>query len=148
MFLRRFRLRARLLLVTLGDHTDSTNGRVPRVEDVDQPTQPKRFPTMKKLHKFLAIAALTPMLAACAPSNEDVCAHVMDIMKKEMGGGDAAAQPSEDDVKKFTEKCVKDLDKEKEKLGAAEFKKQAKCVMAAEKMEDMMKCEPEEKKAE
>jgi hypothetical protein len=99
---------------------------------------------MKKLHKFLAIAALTPMLAACAPSNEDVCQHVMDIMKKEMG--DAAGETSEEDTKKFMEKCVKDLDKEKEKIGAAEYKKQAKCVMAAEKMEDMMKCEPEKKK--
>lgn len=99
---------------------------------------------MKKLHKFLALAALAPMLAACAPSNEDVCQHVMDIMKKEMG--DAAAEASEEDTKKFMEKCVKDLDKEKEKLGAAEYKKQAKCVMAAEKMEDLMKCEPEEKK--
>jgi hypothetical protein len=99
---------------------------------------------MKKLHKFLILAALAPMLTACAPSNEDVCAHVMDIMKKEMG--DAASAPSEEDTKKFTEKCVKDLDKEKEKIGAAEYKKQAKCVMAAEKMEDMMKCEPEEKK--
>ncbi len=98
---------------------------------------------MKKLHKFLAIAALAPMLAACAPSNEDVCQHVMDIMKKEMGD---AATPSEEDTKKFMEKCVKDLDKEKEKIGAAEYKKQAKCVMAAEKMEDMMKCDPEEKK--
>lgn len=99
---------------------------------------------MKKLHTFLAIAVLAPMLSACAPSNEDVCQHVMDIMKKEMG--DAATQPSEEDTKKFMEKCVKDLDKEKEKIGAAEYKKQAKCVMAAEKMEDMMKCEPEEKK--
>lgn len=132
------------MLGTLGDHTDSTNGRASRVEDVDQPTKPKRFPIMKKLHKFLALAALAPMLAACAPSNEDVCGHVMDIMKKEMG--DAATQPSEEDTKKFMEKCVKDFEKEKEKMGAAEHKKYAKCVMAAEKMEDMMKCEPEEKK--
>lgn len=97
---------------------------------------------MKKLNKFLVLAALAPMLAACAPSNEDVCGHVMEIMKKEMG--DAATKPSDEDTKKFMEKCVKDLDKEKEKVGAAEYKKQAKCVMAAEKMEDMMKCEPKE----
>ena len=102
---------------------------------------------MKKLHKFLAIAAFAPMLAACAPSNEDVCGHVMDIMKKEMG--DAAEKPSDEDTKKFMEKCVKDIDKEKEKVGAAEFKTQAKCIMASEKMEDMMKCEKkDDKKAE
>jgi hypothetical protein len=111
---------------------------------VDQPTKPKRFPIMKKLHKFLALAAFVPFLAACAPSNEDLCGHIMEVMKKEMG--DAATQPSEEETKKFTESCVKEMDKEKEKIGAAEFKKQAKCVMAAEKMEDMAKCEPEEKK--
>ena len=99
---------------------------------------------MKKLHKFLALAAFVPFLAACAPSNEDLCGHIMEVMKKEMG--DAATQPSEEETKKFTESCVKEMDKEKEKIGAAEFKKQAKCVMAAEKMEDMAKCEPEDKK--
>src|SRR5690606_31452468 len=101
---------------------------------------------MKKLQKFLALAVLAPMLAACAPSNEDVCQHVMDIMKKEMG--DAAEAPSDEDIKEGMKKCVEEFDKEKEKLGAAEHKKQAKCVMAAEKLEDMAKCQPEEKKAE
>ena len=78
------------------------------------PTQPRQVPTMKKFHKFLALAALTPFLAACTPSNEDVCNHVMDIMKKEMGDVEGAKEPSEEELKKFTEKCVKDLDKEKE----------------------------------
>ena len=54
---------------------------------------------MKKFHKFLALAALTPFLAACAPSNEDVCGHVMEIMKKEMG--DAKEGPSDEDIKKI-----------------------------------------------
>jgi hypothetical protein len=101
---------------------------------------------MKKLHKFLALAALAPMLAACAPSNEDVCGHVMDVMKKEMG--DAATQPSDEDTKKFMESCAKEMEKEKEKIGAAEFKKQAKCVMAAQKMEDMAKCDAKDEKKE
>ena len=106
---------------------------------------------MKKFHKFLALAALTPFLAACTPSNEDVCNHVMDIMKKEMGDAEGAKEPSEEELKKFTEKCVKDLDKEKEKLGAAKYKEQVKCVMAASDMEGLMKCDKEdeeEKKAE
>lgn len=97
---------------------------------------------MKKLHKFLALAALAPMLAACTPSNEDVCGHVMDILKKE--AGDAAAQMSDEDTKTFMESCVKELDKEKDKKGA-DFKK---CVMAAQKMEDVGKCEPKEEKKE
>jgi hypothetical protein len=40
-FLRRFWLQPRRLLGTLGDHTDSTNGRASRVADVDQPTNPR-----------------------------------------------------------------------------------------------------------
>jgi hypothetical protein len=53
-------------------------------------------------------------------------------------------------MKKFTEKCVADMEKEKEKMGAAKFKERSKCVMAADKMEALMKCEKdeEEKKAE
>lgn|SRR5690606_10300750 len=103
---------------------------------------------MKKLHKFLALAALTPFLAACTPSNEDVCNHVMDIMKKEFGDAEGAKAPSDEDMKKFTEKCVADLEKEKEKLGADKYKEQVKCVMAASKMDDLMKCDKGEEEAE
>lgn len=100
---------------------------------------------MKKLHTFLALAAFAPMLAACAPSGEDLCNHVIEVMQKELGD---AATPSDEDKKKFTEECVKEMEKEKEKIGAAEFKTQAKCIMAAEKMEDMAKCEKKEEKKE
>jgi hypothetical protein len=103
---------------------------------------------MKTFHKFLALAALTPFLAACTPSNEDVCNHVMDIMKKEMGDAEGAKAPSDEEIKKYTEKCVTDMDKEKEKKGADVFNKQVKCVMAASKMDEMMKCNEEEKKEE
>jgi hypothetical protein len=107
---------------------------------------------MKTLHKFLALAALTPFLAACSPSNEDVCNHVMDIMKKEMGDAEGAKAPSDEEIKKYTEKCVTDMEKEKEKKGADVFAKQVKCVMAANKMDELMKCDEgdkeEEKKAE
>lgn len=102
---------------------------------------------MKTFHKFLALAALTPFLAACTPSNEDVCNHVMDIMKKEMGDVEGAKAPSDEDLKKYTEKCVKDLEKEKEKAGAEKFNKQAKCIMAASKMEEMAKCDEKDDKA-
>lgn len=107
---------------------------------------------MKKFHKFLALAALTPFLAACTPSNEDVCNHVMDIMKKEMGDAEGAKEPSEEELKKFTEKCVEDLNKEKEKQGADKYKEQITCVMAATNMDGLMKCDDkgdeEEKKEE
>lgn len=101
---------------------------------------------MKKLQTFLAVAALAPMLAACAPSSEDVCKHVMEIMKKEMG--DAAKAGTEEDAAAGLKKCVEGFEKEKEALGAAEHKKQAKCVMAASTFADMAKCKTKEKKAE
>jgi hypothetical protein len=132
------------LLGTLGDHTDSTNRRVSIDPLRGSADQPKRFSIMKKFHKFLALAALTPMLAACGPSAEDLCKHMMDVMKKEFG--DAAGEASDEDTKKFMEQCVKEAEKEKEKIGAAEFNKQAKCVMGADKFEDMAKCKPEDKK--
>lgn len=100
---------------------------------------------MKTFHKFLALAALTPFLAACTPSNEDVCNHVMEIMKKEMGAAEGAAEISDEDTKKYTEKCVKDVEKEKELKGAAAYGKQAKCIMAATKMEEMAKCDEGDK---
>jgi hypothetical protein len=105
---------------------------------------------MKKLHKFLALAALTPFLAACTPSNEDVCNHLMDLMKKEFGDAEGAPKPSDEDLKKFTDECVADLDKKKEKIGEDKYKEQVKCVMAAEKMDALAKCDKgeEEKKAE
>jgi hypothetical protein len=66
------------------------------------------------------------------------------FMKKEFGDAEGAKAPSDEEMKKFTEKCVADLDKEKEKIGAAKYKEQVKCVMAADKMEALMKCEKEE----
>jgi hypothetical protein len=103
---------------------------------------------MKKLHKFLALAALTPFLAACTPSNEDVCNHLIDLMKKEFGDAAEGAKPSDEDMKKMSDECVADLEKKKEKIGAAKYKEQAKCVMAATKMEELAKCDKgdEEKK--
>lgn len=100
---------------------------------------------MKKFSTILAVALLAPMLTACAPSPEDMCEHVFGIMKKELGD---SFPMSDEDVKKGKEECVKEATKEKEKIGAMEYKKQAKCVMAATKLEELDKCETkdEEKK--
>ncbi len=97
---------------------------------------------MKKLHKFLALAVLAPMLAACAPSSEDVCNHVVDLLKKEYGGD---KEPPEEELKKAVDECVKDMEKKKEKIGAAEFKTLSKCAMAAEDMKALSACEKESK---
>ena len=100
---------------------------------------------MKKFTTVLALALLAPMLSACAPSPEDMCEHVFGIMKKELGD---AFTMSDEDLKKAKEECVKEAGKEKEKIGAMEYKKQAKCVMEATKLEELDKCDKqdEEKK--
>lgn len=150
MFLRRILLQQRRLLGTLctPSRVHGLGGSwIPERELQPDPTRQVHTP-MKKFQKFLALAALTPFLAACTPSNEDVCNHVMDIMKKEMGDAEGAKELSEEDVKKYTEKCVKDLEKEKEKKGADAYKKQMKCVMAASKMDELVKCDEGDKDAE
>lgn len=93
---------------------------------------------MKKFTTVLALALLAPMLSACAPSPEDMCEHVFGIMKKELGD---AFTMSDEDLKKAKEECVKEAGKEKEKIGAMEYKKQAKCVMEATKLEELDKCD-------
>ncbi|PRP93382.1 hypothetical protein ENSA5_42810 [Enhygromyxa salina] len=99
---------------------------------------------MKKFRTLIALAALAPMLAACAPAPEDVCQHVVDLMKKELGE-QVDAMP-EDEITKIKDNCVKEAEKEKEMKGALEYKKQAKCVMAAESLDDLKTCEEDEKK--
>ena len=49
---------------------------------------------MKKIRTVLALAVLVPMLSACGPAPEDVCEHMMGIMKKELG----EALPMSDDA--------------------------------------------------
>lgn len=99
---------------------------------------------MKKFRTLLALAALAPMLAACAPAPEDVCQHVVDLMKKELGE-QVDAMP-EEEITKIKDNCVKEAEKEKEMKGAIEYKKQAKCVMAAGSLDDLKKCEEDDKK--
>lgn len=99
---------------------------------------------MKKFRTLLALLALAPMLAACAPAPEDVCQHVVDLMKKELGE-QVDAMP-EDEITKIKDNCVKEAEKEKEMKGSMEYNKQAKCVMAAGSLEDLTKCEEGDKK--
>lgn len=75
------------------------------------------------------------------PATADVCAHVMEIMKREFGDSTAL---SDADMASFQIECVSSLEKEQEKLGAEKFDAQVACVMAATKMEDMTKCDKSE----
>jgi hypothetical protein len=98
---------------------------------------------MKKLSTLLALIVLAPMLAACAPAPEEVCQHVVDLMKKDLG--DQADAMSEEEITEIKDKCIKDGEKEKEMKGVLEYNKQAKCVMAATLLADLSKCEEQQK---
>jgi hypothetical protein len=98
---------------------------------------------MKKLPTLLALVVLAPMLSACAPAPEEVCQHVIDLMKKELGE-QVDAMP-EEEITKIKDNCVKEAEKEKEMKGAMEYNKQAKCVMAAASLADLAKCEDQDK---
>ena len=65
-------------------------------------------------------------------------------MKKQLG--DQADAMPEEEITKIKDNCVKEAEKEKEMKGSIEYNKQAKCVMAAETLDDLSKCEEEEKK--
>ncbi|MCA9683600.1 MAG: hypothetical protein KC431_08115 [Myxococcales bacterium] len=93
---------------------------------------------MKNIRTLLAIAALAPILAACGPAPAEVCDHVVDLMKKELG--EQVGAMSDDDIKEIKDTCVKDAEKEKEMKGALEYNKEAKCVMAAASLADLDKC--------
>jgi hypothetical protein len=67
-----------------------------------------------------------------------ICIHVMDVMKREFS---ASSAPSDEELAKFTQECVKDLAKEREKVGAEKFQAQVTCVMAAQNLEAMTKCD-------
>ncbi len=97
---------------------------------------------MKKLQYTLAIAAIAPMLAACAPSPDKVCAHTMELVMKEMPEG----APKMDDAKKkeAQDDCVKKLTKEQEMQGMVKYKEEASCAMKATNMEELMKCDKKE----
>jgi hypothetical protein len=73
------------------------------------------------------------------PTNHDVCSHLMDIMKREFG--DSAVVPSDEEMAKFHDECVRDIEKERQKIGAEKFDEQVECVMAARRMEELSRCE-------
>lgn len=99
---------------------------------------------MKKFRTLMALLVLAPMLGACAPAPADVCQHVVDLMKKELGE-QVDAMP-EEEITKIKDNCVKEAEKEKEMKGSMEYNKQAKCVMAATSLEGLAKCEEGDKK--
>jgi hypothetical protein len=81
----------------------------------------------------------TYLLSGPKPTGREVCIHVMDIMMRELG--DASMAPSHEERTKFEDKCVKDLEKEQEKIGAEKFDAQVVCVMASTKIDELTQCD-------
>lgn len=133
-------LQARALLGMLAQHGD------PRRPGpgVDAGQRPPKTPSMNKLQTFVALAALAPMLAACAPSNDDICQHILNVMKNEQSSAAVPREIDDEQAKQYLEKCAKDMEKWHEKFGPSSFKAQARCVMEAETMEELMKCRPDD----
>lgn len=108
------------------------------------------------------LLSLAPLLLACAapverstssdpaaaePSNEpsaaDLCEHVIDVMEREMA--EAGTQPSQQEVDTFLAECAKEMVLERQKMADdEEYFRQARCIMAAQSMAEMAKCEPAE----
>jgi hypothetical protein len=91
---------------------------------------------MKKLVLAFTLA-IGAFAVGCTPSPEKVCAHVIDIVSKEMKG---EMKMSDDDKKKAQDDCVKKGQEQKEKEPDA-WKCESKCAMDATNFEGMMKCE-------
>lgn len=76
------------------------------------------------------------------PTSLDVCNHVIDLMKLELG--DASVGLGDADMASIREECTKELDNEQGKLGAQAFDARVACVMASTKLDDLAKCEQSE----
>jgi hypothetical protein len=93
---------------------------------------------MNLVRSLLPLAAAVGLVACGAPSPEKVCDHAVSLIKKE--AGDAL---NDEGLKELKEECVKESKKEQEKDSAA-YATKAKCFMAANTMEEAMKCEPKD----
>lgn len=90
---------------------------------------------------WMAAAAVMSLslTIGCTPSPEKVCDHMFELLENEFKGKDMP-KSSDEDKKKSKDKCVSDLNAEKEK-DADSYKCGSKCIVAAKNFEDVMKCE-------
>jgi hypothetical protein len=70
-------------------------------------------------------------------TGSDVCDHVLAVMTRELGD----VTPSDDDMTKYREQCIKDLAKEQAKLSSEQFQAQSACILAASTLESMAACD-------
>jgi len=84
---------------------------------------------MQQLPKVLALAALLS-LAACAPSPEQLCDHVIELSESE---DEDAASIDRDD-------CIDTAERKKQLHGMLKYKQEARCIMDAETRAELGKC--------
>lgn len=89
------------------------------------------------LSVVLFVLGCTPTGRGKAASLE-VCVHIVHLMKRELA---SELVPLDPDLTEFPEHCVEEFEKEREKLGVERFDAQVRCVMAAEKLDDMRECD-------
>lgn len=94
---------------------------------------------MKTSVWMAAAAVMSLSTFGCTPSPEKVCDHMFSLLEAEKGK-DTAKSSDDEKKKKRMEKCVSDLNAEKEK-DADSYKCGSKCIVAAKKFEEVMKCE-------
>jgi hypothetical protein len=86
-------------------------------------------------------SSATPDERPSEPTAADLCEHVMDVTKAEIG--ESASQPSEQEIDQFLSECAKELVLERQKIGDdEEYFRQARCIMAAQSLAEMAKCDP------
>jgi hypothetical protein len=75
------------------------------------------------------------------PTVEQICKHIMDVMTRELGteGSDMSAS----DLRSFTQDCISELERDKEKQEKEAFAKLASCLIKVETMDELQDCEPE-----
>lgn len=94
---------------------------------------------MNTLRPLAFLAVLSPLLAGCVPSVEDICQHAEDIAKKERGDTDRGGM-DEDHIKAALRQCEAYLAAERDKVGPSAWEAWAKCSMAATSSEQLAAC--------
>lgn len=79
------------------------------------------------------------------PSSKKVCEHAIDIMEKslvdDMGLSEEEAAEYAEEAMGDIDKCVEELDEEKEDMSWKEIKEDSDCILDAEDLDDLSKCE-------
>ena len=88
---------------------------------------------MKTLIKLFSATLFVTLMTGCGPSPDALCDHMIELAKKE--GGEEAAKMID------KAECVKSAEKKKEMQGLVKFNEKAGCIMDAEDLAGLAKCD-------